>query len=153
MSTSTLPTTTHHPPPTKGPLMTTTQLPTAATDLTAGHVATALRAVGHDARVEYEGHGIVYVTVPLPSGDRILVHSYSGSHLAPEDALIDSEDGWPGTIVDSAEGEITAKADAEAVWLDTEAPDVPSLYASLTVRELLSFTVAAVAESLARATR
>lgn len=128
--------------------MTTTQLPTTVADLTAGHVAQALRATGHDARIDYQGHGLTEVNVPLQDGRRILVHTFWGNPLHPETATLDTDDGWPGVAI--AEGAEVSDLEADSVWLDREAPDVPQLYASLTVAELLSFTVAAVAELKAR---
>lgn len=130
--------------------MTTTQLPTTVADLTAGHVAQALRATGHDARIDYQGHGNVEVSVPLAAEARILVHGgYSGHQDSPEAATLDTHDGWPGVILEFANGYVSDR-EADSVWLDREAPDVPQLYASLTAAEFLSFTVAAVAELKAR---
>ena len=125
--------------------MATTQLPTNARDITAGHVAQALRATGHDAQVEYQGHGMIYVVVPLPTGDRILVHSYGGFHTDPAAGTIDTDDGWPGAIIEAADGTVS-EDDDDAVFLDGDAPDVGQMFDSVTVADLLSFTVAAVVQ-------
>lgn len=129
--------------------MTTTQLPATVTDITAGHIATALAAAGHDTRVDYLGHGNVEVYVPVDEERRILVHGYYFGHQDnPEAATLDTHDGWPGVILESA-GWVSHRKD-DVIWFEREAPDVHQLYASLTVAEFLSFTVTAVTELKAR---
>lgn len=109
-------------------------------DLTARELVDYLTEHGHPAEVEYQGHGLVSVIVPLDEEYRVLVHSWSGPHTEPDTAQLDTEESLPGVAIErESNGSL-----GDVVMFPGDFPDPPQLWASLTRSVFLEFTEHAV---------